>query len=299
MTSKAEELIAQLEAEIVKRDARIAGLVGVRDHLRLQASIQAQEARTQKAIVAEIGAMVGEPCDWLTASAVREALKAQQPSSVVDERAAFDAAWPSISENLPSHQREPYSVQDVERAEHDAAREGWQARARLSPATAGAGVVLPDSIVDALKFYADGDHLLLADPDAWDTCSGEPMNFLHDDAGTASVEDGSIAKAALARLNPCRAQAVPDGWVMVPVEPTGEMEQFICNCDVRNGAITGDYPEWQQCYKAMLAAAPPASADAVSVPREMAARLCSTDNHVRQTARRELRSMLAAQGVKP
>lgn len=49
----------------------------------------------------------------------------------------------------------------------------------------------------ALKFYADGDHLLLADADAWDTCSGEPVNFLHDDAGTASVEDGSIAKAAL------------------------------------------------------------------------------------------------------
>lgn len=49
----------------------------------------------------------------------------------------------------------------------------------------------------ALKFYADGDHLLLADADAWDTCSGEPINFLHDEAGTASVEDGSIAKAAL------------------------------------------------------------------------------------------------------
>ena len=49
----------------------------------------------------------------------------------------------------------------------------------------------------ALKFYADGDHLLLADPDAWDTCSGEPVNFLHDEAGTASIEDGSIAKAAL------------------------------------------------------------------------------------------------------
>lgn len=54
-----------------------------------------------------------------------------------------------------------------------------------------------DRLEQALRFYADGDHLLLADPDAWDTCSGEPVNFLHDDAGTASVEDGSIAKAAL------------------------------------------------------------------------------------------------------
>src|SRR5690606_26435311 len=45
-------------------------------------------------------------------------------------------------------------------------------------------------LVEALEYYADGDHLLLADPDAWDTCSGEPDNFLHDEAGTASVEDG-------------------------------------------------------------------------------------------------------------
>lgn len=49
-----------------------------------------------------------------------------------------------------------------------------------------------------LKFYAEGHHLLLADADVWDTCSGEPINFLHDDAGTASVEDGSIAKQCLA-----------------------------------------------------------------------------------------------------
>lgn len=51
----------------------------------------------------------------------------------------------------------------------------------------------------ALKFYADGDHLLLADPDEWDTCSGEPINWLHDAAGTASVEDGSVAKQALVK----------------------------------------------------------------------------------------------------
>ncbi|MBL1311226.1 MULTISPECIES: hypothetical protein [unclassified Pseudomonas] len=60
-----------------------------------------------------------------------------------------------------------------------------------------------DRLELALKFYADGDHLLLADPDAWDTCSGEPVNFLHDDAGTASVEDGSIAKVALKPAEGC------------------------------------------------------------------------------------------------
>ncbi|MDG3721567.1 hypothetical protein L5B98_05785 [Pseudomonas aeruginosa] len=55
----------------------------------------------------------------------------------------------------------------------------------------------PQAWREALEFYANGNHLLLADPDAWDTCSGEPINFLHDEAGTASVEDGSIAKQAL------------------------------------------------------------------------------------------------------
>lgn len=65
----------------------------------------------------------------------------------------------------------------------------------------------PDAaLVEALEYYANGDHLLLADPDAWDTCSGEPMNFLHDAAGTASVEDGSVAKQALERYRAARAQ---------------------------------------------------------------------------------------------
>ena len=67
-----------------------------------------------------------------------------------------------------------------------------EAQQRLTVAEQRAG-----ELEAALKFYADGDHLLLADADAWDTCSGEPINFLHDEAGTASVEDGSIAKAAL------------------------------------------------------------------------------------------------------
>ena len=68
-----------------------------------------------------------------------------------------------------------------------------------------------DVLEQALKFYADGDHLLLADPDAWDTCSGEPVNFLHDDAGTASVEDGSIAKAALKPAEPAKEGHVCTG----------------------------------------------------------------------------------------
>ncbi len=56
-------------------------------------------------------------------------------------------------------------------------------------------------VVDALKFYADGHHFALADADAWDTVSGEPQNFQCDEAGTATVEDGTLAKMALAELS--------------------------------------------------------------------------------------------------
>jgi len=57
--------------------------------------------------------------------------------------------------------------------------------------------VLPFAVLDALRFYANGSHFCLADKTAWDTVSGEPQNFWCDEAGTATVEDGSIAKAVL------------------------------------------------------------------------------------------------------
>ncbi|WP_425953021.1 hypothetical protein [Ralstonia pseudosolanacearum] len=57
--------------------------------------------------------------------------------------------------------------------------------------------VLPFAVLDALRFYANGSHFCLADETAWDTVSGEPQNFWCDEAGTATVEDGSIAKAVL------------------------------------------------------------------------------------------------------
>ena len=53
------------------------------------------------------------------------------------------------------------------------------------------------SLRAALKWYADGEHFTKADPDAWDTVSGEPQNWWCDEAGTATVEDGSIAAMTL------------------------------------------------------------------------------------------------------
>lgn len=59
-----------------------------------------------------------------------------------------------------------------------------------------------DALVEALEFYAKGEHFTPYDPDQWDTVSGEPLNLLHHDDGADGsagfVENGSIAKAALA-----------------------------------------------------------------------------------------------------
>jgi hypothetical protein len=50
---------------------------------------------------------------------------------------------------------------------------------------------------EALRFYADMEHFLISDDTAWDTVSGEPPNWWCDEAGTATIEDGSFAKAVL------------------------------------------------------------------------------------------------------
>lgn len=61
---------------------------------------------------------------------------------------------------------------------------------------------------------------------------------------------------------------------------------------VAHGQITDDTGSGE------IYTAPPTT-DGVSVPLELAARLCHTDNHIRQTARRELRNTLLALQVKP
>lgn len=59
---------------------------------------------------------------------------------------------------------------------------------------------------ETLDFYADGDHFIRHDADAWDTVSGEPPNFYEDEANTATVEDGSLAKQAIATIDAARSK---------------------------------------------------------------------------------------------
>lgn len=86
---------------------------------------------------------------------------------------------------------------------------GWQADATATLKTLAAEVELlreenadlrrkVEALEKALRFYARKAHFSLSDADAWDTVSGEPQNYWCDDAGTATVEDGTVARAALA-----------------------------------------------------------------------------------------------------
>lgn len=55
-----------------------------------------------------------------------------------------------------------------------------------------------EDLIAALTFYAERGHFGISDEDAWDTVSGEPQNYWCDEAGTATVEDGTLAKLTLA-----------------------------------------------------------------------------------------------------
>lgn len=88
-------------------------------------------------------------------------------------------------------------------------------------ATAPAGGVT--ALREALQFYANGDHFVKHDPDVWDTVSGEPANLWEDEANSATVEDGSIARTALTAA--ARA-AEPD-----PLQGAADwLKQAIVNC---------------------------------------------------------------------
>ena len=180
----------QLEAEIAKRDARIEELIGARDHLRLQASMQAQEARTQKAIVAEIGAMVGEPCDWLTASAVRKALKAQQASAV---HLLFDGQpGPECGRFVEA---EDPTGKSINAGEWSQRPDGYWQLVIQQPS---AGVV-PGVLAECF-FHA------LPDEDDWEVHDPRHMSGDCDGCVRAVI----VSRDTWDRLNPCRAQASGD-----------------------------------------------------------------------------------------
>lgn|GEM_PF-3394652 len=76
-----------------------------------------------------------------------------------------------------------------------------------------AASIRESKLAEALRFYASGTHLQFSDPVAWDSVSGEQPNWLCDEAGTATVEDGTVAKQALAAHDAREGERAQPDWV--------------------------------------------------------------------------------------
>lgn len=124
-----------------------------------------------------------------------------------------DRFWSEEARNIRCVREADYDALLAERDALDAERaEQWRLRrdAEADRDTARAALAEVraerDRMAEALKYYADGEHFYLANEDAWDTVSGEPLNILHHDDGFGEsegyVEDGSIARAALQGAHP-------------------------------------------------------------------------------------------------
>ncbi|CAJ3499981.1 gp43 [Burkholderia pseudomallei] len=156
-------------------------------------------------------------CDSCAKQA-RAALKA-----IVDERTASFEAWcdrfPEISavERLRDAWQEARAALPEDRIDwianthcpggtaypvnvKNAIREALR-EARISDNDTGAeAVAIPQSVINALRFYANGHHFNIDENhQQFDTVSGEPQNWLcsERDDDCTMIEDGSIAKAAL------------------------------------------------------------------------------------------------------
>lgn len=218
------------EEEIAQRDARIAELE------RQGAALAASYCD------GVIGDSYGHAyCKY---KAELAALKAQQPSAgVVDERAAFELG-------INPHCRRMNEHGDYVLPEIQDRWDGWQARAALSPA---GGVVLPKRMTEEEIHAIDMDCTMQIDfalgieghvrsefirlnPNPAGSGVVLPERMTVEMASHVTTSQSTALDAAqyacdwynrgldeVARLNHCRAQSVPDGYVMVPVEPTQAM----------------------------------------------------------------------------
>jgi hypothetical protein len=99
----------------------------------------------------------------------------------------------------------------------------------------------------------------------------------HTDAFVAAY---NLALYEVAQLNAAAPSPAPTSGVYAA-------DPLACS-----GCVSGCF----RCSEPADALKPALASDVVQVPRELASRLTSTDNHVRQTARRELRNMLLSGG---
>ncbi|HEM8998856.1 TPA: hypothetical protein U2T46_000891 [Burkholderia cenocepacia] len=162
---------------------------------------------------------LGLQVDWiggreeknLTHADWTEALEMYKPSVTLVEQierkaAPADAqavegvrAWETDDGRVISDEQKQQALRDGG-ASSSSVRPYAHALGRIAPAQAAKPVAIPQPVLDALRFYANGHHFSIDDDhQQFDTVSGEPQNWLcsERDDDCTMIEDGSIAKAAL------------------------------------------------------------------------------------------------------
>ncbi|WP_175836996.1 hypothetical protein [Burkholderia anthina] len=114
-------------------------------------------------------------------------------------------------------------------------------------AQAAEPAALPQAVLDALRFYANGHHFNIdEDHQQFDTVSGEPTNWLFSerDDDCSMIEDGSIARAALCggQLGFEDPETPIEGEVFAAAQPPAQADQVAHDrklVGVREGLTAG------------------------------------------------------------
>ena len=151
---------------------------------------------------------------------------------------------------LWSHRKHPSEVsivrpEDDERAE-GAHWSGWSCQALY--AAPPAPVSVPDALEDDI--HSDDHPLLWSYNNGWNACRSAMLQGVEngESATTMKTAPALDSSPKIDESPSGNSPVIPDGWVMVPVEPTYQMCKAM--------GLPWESPRFPDLYKAMIAAAP-------------------------------------------
>ncbi|SWZ69644.1 Eaa1 [Klebsiella pneumoniae] len=165
------------------------------------------------------------------------------------------------------HESDMAALSPEERAEFQAGIEDFKSLIAQQP-------VVPDEkpMPNSLSMYAVDAVAAIAEVRGWNACRGAMLQELQKSAGTEAICRGNENAQALntikappalgslpktGEVQNTNSPVIPDGYVMVPKEPTDEMIAAAMNCeDVLFNSDDSFCVQFGNIYEAMLAAAP-------------------------------------------
>lgn len=240
MTNRAEELITQLEAEIAERDARIEALEV--DIVYLKSVEKERNALRDELAALKAQKPGADPSNRELLELSRECAEMKGGAGMFYANYGREVLrrWGKTNTGVVPLDL----IAELKKQAEEIARKGhaWWGNTMLSAAEA----LSVAGVVDERAAFELADRSGCFDVSA----GGEYQN--------PYVQSAWEGWQARARLNPCCAQAVPDGYVLVPVDPTPEMlDRYPFNVSAATSDPM-DKEDLRVVYQAMLAAAPSA-----------------------------------------